>query len=357
MERVWPLTAGAAAVAVLALASGCNGTKFGKGDAQPWTPPVGVPTAPLSLTAKPETSPIVQASGTMTSHLPWSKGGAKVPAVNITTLWRNKIDYLPDPSKNGQTNPGVVGQVFFFGPNDQFTEANGKLTIALYDETPRPAGQPAATPEGWEFDKETLRKLRTSDERFGVCYGLFLPWPTYRPDITRIRIAVRYDPEQGFPLYATETRITFDNTGSGTSGPVWSNQVITSGASSVDGSPSLGGPAPVNSLWAGGLDRAAAGEFDAFGGLVWCDAAGTAELRCAGPGRPRNFRGPRQPGQPRGVATSRADATGRVKSPPNPPPPSLRGKGEKRVSVGGVGRAAAVCLLLPLPSEGRGPGG
>ena len=45
------------------------------------------------------------------------------------------------------------------------------------------------------------------DERFGKCVGLFLPWPTYRADVTHVRIAARYEPEHGFPIYAPEAKI------------------------------------------------------------------------------------------------------------------------------------------------------
>src|SRR5262249_14217229 len=100
--------------------------------------------------------------------------------------------------------------------------------------------QPGNIPEGWEFDKETLQKLRTVDERFGPCYGLFLPWPTYRQDITRIRIAVRYTPENGPPMYALGTKVNMDNTGMKGARLEWSSQPV------VPGSPRPGacGPQP-----------------------------------------------------------------------------------------------------------------
>lgn len=249
LGRFWPVTA---AAAMLALATGCHGTRFGKTEPAPWTAPAGVPTAELPLSTRSGDAPVVQASATMPSLLNWAKGdkAAKVPAVEMTTLWRNKIDYLPDPTpgKNGQMNPGLAGQLFLFGPNLQPATAEGKLTVALYDETPRPPGQQPATPEGWEFDKEALKKLRTVDERFGPCYGLFLPWPSYRPDITRIRIAVRYDPEQGYPLYGTETRITLDNRvpGAGAASTEWSTRTVVPGAQPVGSGGPLPGDASTN---------------------------------------------------------------------------------------------------------------
>jgi hypothetical protein len=105
-------------------------------------------------------------------------------------------------------NPGLVGQMFLLGSRDQAALAEGKLIVAVYDETPRPAGVAPCKLEGWEFDKEALKNLLTPDDRFGQSYALFLPWPSYGSDVTRIRIAARFEPEQGVAIYAAETKIT-----------------------------------------------------------------------------------------------------------------------------------------------------
>ena len=127
----------------------------------------------------------------------------KVPATEMAVAWRNRIAYLPDPSRNGAMGAGIAGQLFLFGgPKLEFALADGTLTVDLIDETPRPAGQPAAKPERWQFDKNTLRNQRTVDETFGKSYVLFLPWPAYKSDITKVRISARYDPDNGQTLYA-----------------------------------------------------------------------------------------------------------------------------------------------------------
>ena len=59
-------------------------------------------------------------------------------------------------------------------------------TVARYSADPVRLGS-------WTFEKDVLRRLVTTDERFGKCYALFLPWPTHRPDITRVRLATRYE--------------------------------------------------------------------------------------------------------------------------------------------------------------------
>jgi hypothetical protein len=98
-----------------------------------------------------------------------------------------------------------------------FAQADGKLVVELFDESPRAGGQPVRL-GGWTLEKDTLRRLVTTDERFGKCYALFLPWPTYTPEVTRVRLTARYEPENGYALYAPPTTMTIDTTTSGDGG-------------------------------------------------------------------------------------------------------------------------------------------
>jgi len=219
----------------------------------------GVPSAALSPTVTgADRNMVVQASATMPVNNPTApssfakmtgtapKPVKQVAAAEIVVLWRNKIDFLPDPTRNGAMGAGLAGQLFLFGPGMQSAPAEGKLTVSLFDETPRQPGQPQNQPEVWEFSKETLRGLRTPDERFGMCYALFLPWPAYRPDVSRVRIAARFEPETGDKLFPPESRITLDTSGPNNAGS-WANQPFVPGAQQPAGSPNLlGGPPPAS---------------------------------------------------------------------------------------------------------------
>jgi len=176
----------------------------------------GAPVAPAVAATKPSGASKVLA-----------RGGPKMPASEMQVAWRKQIAYLPDPTKNGTPGPGIAGQMFLFGgPKMEFIEADGVLTVDLVDDTPRPDGRPAAKAERWQFPKEVLRKMKTGDETFGKSYVLFLPWPEYRPDVTRVRISARYDQEEGHTIYAAPTTLLFDN--SKTFGaPVWEGTTIT----------------------------------------------------------------------------------------------------------------------------------
>ena len=178
------------------------------------TPPA--PIAPTVAVTPPAVPPGPSALAKLTGRVE-----KKVPATEMAVAWGNRIAYLPDPTKNGAMGCGLAGQLFLYGgPTLQFAQADGVLTVDLIDETPRPAGQPAAKPERWQFDKNTLRKLQTHDETFGKSYVLFLPWPAYKADITRVRISARYDPENGHTLYAKPSAVSIDPSAPfGT--PVW----------------------------------------------------------------------------------------------------------------------------------------
>jgi hypothetical protein len=193
--------------------------------------------AKVEAPGKPATSPAaLVSSGSVLPKLPsmlGGGGGASGPAASeISVAWQNRLAHLPDPTRNGAAGAGLVGQMFLFGsgPKMPFAPADGKLTIELYDESPRPGGPAEPTRLGiWTFDKETLKKLVTTDERFGKCYALFLPWPDYRPDITRIKLTTKYEPDSGHPLFAAAASVTLDNSAPG---------------SPPGGAPLVAGPAP-----------------------------------------------------------------------------------------------------------------
>ena len=182
------------------------------------TPPAAGPVQPAEARVPAGTDPAVKqaaakvpAAALVLPKFP-TLGAAPPQATELAVTWQNRIAFLPDPTKNGASGAGIVGQMFLFaaGPKMPFAPADGKLTVTMFDESP---GRAAATPVqlgSWTFDKETLRRLITVDERFGKSYALFLPWPDYRPDTTRVKLTVRYDPDRGFPLYAEPSSLALD---------------------------------------------------------------------------------------------------------------------------------------------------
>jgi len=224
MESLRPLIQWCILPAWVWLGTGCTTLEGWKtGDHR--VPPIAAPTPPAapiqpagSFSTNQSVASPLDANAT-SSHVPrsskpWSGvnkllGREKArPVAEVATAWRNKIEYLPNPAANGAMQPGLAGQVFLYTAEAKPAVADGSLIVDLIDETPRPPGVPPLTPERWEFKKDVLKNLRTLDERFGECYVIFLPWPTYRPDVTHIRLRVRYEPDGGgFPIYAPETRL------------------------------------------------------------------------------------------------------------------------------------------------------
>lgn len=143
----------------------------------------------------------------------------KVQALEMAMQWGRRVEYLPDPTQDGAMGPGLVGQLFLYGndnplfgtPKPTPATADGKLTVVLYREVTE-VGRPAKSVYlgQWTFEKDALKSLKCHDERWGPHYQVFLPWPSYTPDVTRIKLTAKFEPETGHALYATAAIITID---------------------------------------------------------------------------------------------------------------------------------------------------
>jgi hypothetical protein len=225
MERVRSLIGAALGAALLVAAPGCvippksDGTAktpTGTPDPQTLTGAGSVPAAPkVDGHVKPASASMPSFQMPSMAKLNGGKEKPGLPASLVVVGWRKRIEYLndPTPGKNGVMNPGLVGEMFLIAGNGQFAIPNGPVTIELFDETPRPGKDPArpAKVGEWRFEKDVLRQLATPHEWFGKCYALFLPWPEYRPDVVKVRLTVKYEPERGIPLYAEPTTMMIDN--------------------------------------------------------------------------------------------------------------------------------------------------
>jgi len=151
--------------------------------------------------------------------------GKPVPASLLITTFEPTLYHLPDPSKDGQLRPGLAGMMYLVDGTGQFTEVNGTFTVFIEDMTPRPPGVPQAIPEAWEFDSETLKRLRSQHEKFGKNTVVFLPWPDNWRGVTQLRISTKYDPipEVGGPQLTGPVQplsVSFDSPGR----PLWTEK-------------------------------------------------------------------------------------------------------------------------------------
>lgn len=131
------------------------------------------------------------------------------PVHQVHSVWEPFIASAPDPINHGRPVYGLAGRVFLFGPNMGFPlRGEGKIEVALADLS-KGKEEPV---DGWSFEKATLQKLFREDG-IGWGYTLFLASDKYRPDMTRLRVKIRYVPESGIPVYSTPTTITLRNEG------------------------------------------------------------------------------------------------------------------------------------------------
>jgi hypothetical protein len=126
----------------------------------------------------------------------------------VAAAWNNQVIFTPDPVHGGTPTPGLAGRLYLFGPEMGHPFAgDGSLVVDLFDEVPGgPDGKPVQR-ERWNIDKDTLHRLLKKDW-VGWGYTLFLPWATYRPEVTQVRLRVCYQPAKGAPIYAEERSTT-----------------------------------------------------------------------------------------------------------------------------------------------------
>jgi hypothetical protein len=135
------------------------------------------------------------------------------PVSEVATYWEPQVTFTPDPTRNGTPIPGLVGRLFLFGEDKGRPLAGeGAIIVDLYDpDHPRADDQGTVIPlERWQIDKDTLTRLLRRDP-IGWGYTLFLPWSTYRPDLTKLLIRAQYAPVKGMPIYTGGSLVTLNN--------------------------------------------------------------------------------------------------------------------------------------------------
>jgi hypothetical protein len=110
------------------------------------------------------------------------------------------VAYAPDTVHNGTPTPGLVGRIYLFGQEiGTPMEGDGALHVELWEG----AGSTRPTAlEQWDLPPESLRKFLRKD-MVGPGYSIFIPWSTYRPDLTNVVMKVAYKPRNGAPLFAS----------------------------------------------------------------------------------------------------------------------------------------------------------
>jgi hypothetical protein len=131
------------------------------------------------------------------------------PPQHMEAMWRKGVEWLPDPTKNNQPGPVLECRLYFWAGEDvKYTSAvDGKLTVDLFDDSGRTAGQPSKQLERWVFENDALKNLLQKDAWLGQGYTVGLPWPSYRSDIKEVHLTMKFEPKEGGQPISTSSGI------------------------------------------------------------------------------------------------------------------------------------------------------
>jgi hypothetical protein len=133
-------------------------------------------------------------------------------AARLTAAWNNKVIYAPDPTHGGEPVPGLMGELWLFGPEiGAPMTLEGELFVGAWDNGPTATGGQPILMEVWHIDPEAARKLRQKDFFGGDGYHLFLPWSQYHVDLKQVNVVARFNGADGRCLVSTPETLTMDH--------------------------------------------------------------------------------------------------------------------------------------------------
>ncbi len=128
------------------------------------------------------------------------------PVSQVKAMWESGVMTAQNSMDNGSPLVGLLGRLYFYGDEIGYARScKGTITVYAYEILPDGKTKKM---EGWEIDPAAMQKLGRKD-MLGTRYTLFLPWSTYRPDIARVQLQVRFVPETGgVPIFSTPTAVS-----------------------------------------------------------------------------------------------------------------------------------------------------
>jgi hypothetical protein len=134
------------------------------------------------------------------THWPWTDRPTKGQIGQLVALWGDGLVVQPDALRGGSPTPGFAARLYLFGqePGEPLG-VDGALTVYLYD-LQQPADQRRPL-EVWNITPENLERIAKKDG-LGWGYDLWLPWSTFKREITRVSLVVHYKPTQGMPVWS-----------------------------------------------------------------------------------------------------------------------------------------------------------
>jgi hypothetical protein len=122
------------------------------------------------------------------------------PVVRLDSWWESQVHFTPDSLNSGQQIPGLAGRLYLYGESPFPVKGDCHVIVDLFNDSM--PGAPPVQLERWYIHKVDLERLLRKD-KIGWGYTLFLPWATYRPDITCVRLKIAYDRKGGALYFET----------------------------------------------------------------------------------------------------------------------------------------------------------
>ncbi len=119
--------------------------------------------------------------------------------------------------------PGLAGRLYLMNSEFRAQKGDGGLSVDMYDISHVQSGTPPERLESWELSQTDLAKLLRQDNKLGWGYTIFLPWPSVRPEVTRVELRACYKPAKGGAIYAQPAPISIINEKAPAS--LWRNQI------------------------------------------------------------------------------------------------------------------------------------
>lgn len=127
------------------------------------------------------------------------------PVVEVACMWE------PGEGRNPKGVParGFAGQIYFFTQNhSEPVFVNGDVRVYLFADrgTPEERARPLH-----QFDfKADAWKTHASQTSFGPGYNVFIPYPKHEPYQVRCQLRVRFQPENGAPVWSESLATILD---------------------------------------------------------------------------------------------------------------------------------------------------
>jgi hypothetical protein len=190
----------------------------------------------------------------MSAMLPGFGPAEPVPC-RLVSYWDRDVYQVIDSKHGGLGDPAIKGRVLFYGP-EEFKKpiaAKGTLVVDWYNAN-TPPNAPLELLGHVVYNSSDLPKFLHTD-MIGLGYTVPVPWPSYDPKYTRIRMHVYLVPDKaGDPLFAEPVIVTLNANEPMTSAQISVPVTLPPGVaapSRVPFTPQATGPGTSNWDWAG----------------------------------------------------------------------------------------------------------